>query len=219
MARSSAPSPPPHPVPLRHAQVGTRVADAQRLGGGSLLTEFDFGGDVNSISATIAVAEASAVGYIGWEHKAYVPITGANSGLYNADGSLNVDKAKVISRPFPLAIGGTITEFGTGQNTSVFSLSYTQSTNATMPSVVFIGGLWYPNGFNVTVLSVPADAVSWTTVRVAAGKAAESVNPRGWRDPTPFAYSLLTLTPRSATPGADGAQVTVLVAPTAQAAT
>jgi hypothetical protein len=202
-------------VGLARVQVGTRVSDAQRLGGGSLLTEFDFGGDVNDIAATIAVAEASSVGYIGWEHKSYVPITGANTGLYNGDGSLNTDKAKAISRPFPMAIAGAITEFGTGQNTSVFSLSYKQALAATMPSVVFLGSLWYPAGFNVTVLSVPANAVSWTTLEVPAGDVDAVPNPRGWLDPTPFAYSLLTLTPNAATPGADGALVTVLVTPAA----
>lgn len=199
------------------AQIGSRLADAARLGAGALLTEFDFGPDDPSpISDTIDTADSYAQGYIGWEHKIYVGITGANYGLYNGtDGSLVPAKAQVISRPFPMAVGGFITSYAFDSTTASFTLTYSQDGNATAPTQVYIPTqLWYNNLYNVTVLATPENTVSWVVEPHSYDGRfgpAGSINAAGWPVPTPVSYAYLWLTPVATTPGYDGAQVTVLI--------
>jgi len=201
-------------------QATTRLADATRLGAVAMLTEFDFGtSNLTYLSDMMATWDKYGQGYLGWEYKSFVPITGANSGLFTPAGALDLVKSAAMARTFPFAVAGTGAAYGFDYTTGVFSLTYTQNANASAPTEVFLStAFWYTAGApGVQLTSVPAGAATWSITYfngTTAAAAAANPAPPGVA-PTPFAWALLTVTANTSAPitTTAGAIITLVVSP------
>lgn len=177
----------------------------------------------------------------GWEYKLYDPITGADSSFWNGDGTVNATRVTMMGRTFPHAIGGRTGGYYFNQSSGAFSLQYALNASMAAGSQVHMcTGLFYPSGYNVTVSSVPAGAVTWTvdetpgvSIPIALREAADTdpqaaaavlaliysegrVSARGAPEPQPFAFGILNIMP--AGPGFDGAQISVFITAAASTA-
>lgn len=210
-------------------QIASRVKDAARLRAGALLSEFDIGVDVPDYTAVLDVADAYMQSWCGWEYKLFDPITGADSGYWTADGTVNATRARGLARTYPSAVAGTVTGYNFTAATGAFSLSYVLNASIFQGTTVFLStGLVYTGGYNVQVTSVPPNAVTWSVAEVDGARApmeadAADVAPvylnstaaaprtsgRGFVEPPPFAYATLTVLPMDTT--FTGAAITVVI--------
>lgn len=144
----------------------------------------------------MGTADKYTQGYIGWEYKSYVPITGSNTGLFTAAGDLDPMKVQAISRTFPTAVAGTAVQYAFDYLTGNFSLSYTANMNATAPTTVFMStGVWYTSGLHIVVESVPTGSVEWhVEYHNSTAPAPPRVSARGWTEPQPLDYAILIVT-------------------------
>jgi endoglycosylceramidase len=107
-------------------QVESRLNDAQRLGAGAFLTEFNFNADATNTTIPVVISsmEAHSVSWLGWEYKPFVEITGWGWGPVNPDGTRNDGLVSVLSRPYPQLVCGYILGWSYNENTTAFSLMY-----------------------------------------------------------------------------------------------
>jgi len=199
--------------------IAQRVADAQRLHAGALLTEFAMYPDgfcpdsLACMRRTLDSLDSYAHGYLGWEY----------ATLWNGS-AVHEPRAYEMARPFPLAVAGHVRGYALDRNgTGVFTLNFTAPPSAAPPgnatptaaSVLFVSlGLYFPHGVTAAVVAHPADAVFSLSMPCWAGAGAGGsfVNPPAMRcapavlPPTPgappaYAYGYVVLELTSATGG------------------
>lgn len=145
-----------------------RKKDASRLGTGMALTEFgateDIIGDLHALERVTALADKHQQSWMYWQFKYYqdiTTITPKGETLYNEDGSVNEDKLRILSRGYPFAVAGVLSEYAYEVLTGRFSMQYTllpqgasdkDSHSDARTTLVYVNkALAYPNGFQVTV--------------------------------------------------------------------
>lgn len=164
----------------------TRVGDAQRLGTGAMLTEFerprndaDMSGD--PFFATVQAAEAHLQSWAMWELKTFCKETeqslasdsqnaafgscktgyGEQDYLWDAQGQLNANTARKLSRTYAQAVAGNTTRSHFDVASARYVLTYDLDTHCALPTVIYANAaLQYPDGLEVSVL--PPGAVDWT---------------------------------------------------------
>jgi hypothetical protein len=155
--------------------------------------EMKYGRLFAALSEMMSICDKYSQSYIGWEHKSYVPITGANDGLYTSAGSIDLVKSQAIARTFPLAVAGYGPQYSFDATSGAFSLTYELNPNATAPTTVFMStGLWYTNGYNISVSSEPGKLVTWSVEKHESAPS-NTVSSRGYPIPTPFEYAWLNI--------------------------
>lgn len=82
-------------------------------------------GSWSEMVETLELADEHAQSWMAWEYKPYQPITGANYGLFQPDGSLHPLVQQFFWRTFPVAVAGTIQRFRFDPYSSNFTLTYT----------------------------------------------------------------------------------------------
>eukprot|EP01038_Epipyxis_sp_PR26KG_P014384 gene14384-19301_t len=141
-----------------------RRGDADRIGGGMIMTEFgaaeDIKGDMYALENTAKLMDKFMQSWMYWQYKYYQDITTCTpqgESLFEADGSVCEDKIKVLSRTYPQAVAGKIVNYSFDRVSSLFHMDY-YATTSTGPSstsqtseIYFNRDLYYPHGVRVTV--------------------------------------------------------------------
>nr|CAG8558943.1 2139_t:CDS:2 [Entrophospora candida] len=141
-----------------------RVREAKKVGGATMMTEFeaayDKGKNLESISTTIKAAESNLQSWIGWQYKDFFPLTRMLNGeglVDSVTGKIITDTAVVFSQTYPEAVAGKIISSG---NDDGFSLTYNIDTSIEQPTIIRIQETYhYPNGFSVEI--VPEGLLEW----------------------------------------------------------
>lgn len=165
----------------------TRLQDAQRLGTGSMLTEFERPRNnqdpEDPYYATVAAADQHLQSWAMWELKTFCKETnqslasdsqnaafgscktgyGEENYLWDSNGVLNTNTTTKLSRTFAHAVAGNTTHMSFDPATAQFRLTYHIDTSCAMPTVVYLNeDLQYPSGFVVKAL--PERVVRWNAV-------------------------------------------------------
>jgi endoglycosylceramidase len=147
----------------------TRMHEVKRLKVGGFLTEFDASGFSDSDTArrffeVLDLADRYLQSWMGWEFKAFAPMTGWTYGYYYQNGSLKEPLVRALARTYAQAVAGSIQSMAFNNETCVFALVYNIKTSCTLPTVIYINQQWnYPNGFTVSIS--PSSAASWKLVQ------------------------------------------------------
>ena len=73
--------------------------------------------------------------------------TGCGQGPIFANGSINVEELRVISRTYAQAVAGDIVSMSFNSTTSDFTLIFSPSKSTTLPTEIYLNeALFYPNG-------------------------------------------------------------------------
>lgn len=157
-----------------------RLKDADRLGGGLVMTEFgasrDIRGDLYALNYLAEKMDAHHQSWMYWQFKYYNDITTCTpegEALYTNDGVPCEHKLRVLSRTYPMAVAGALGEykFHTGQSaeltapSGMFTMDYepwagatSNATTATSlcpvsrtTSVYYNEELYYPKGVQVDI--------------------------------------------------------------------
>lgn len=73
-----------------------------------------------------------------WQYKSYVPITGEGHGVYNANGTLNVERLSFFSRTYPHAVAGQLVSYSYGNTTRQFDMTYLVRQAVTKPTDIYL---------------------------------------------------------------------------------
>lgn len=162
-----------------------RIHDAQRLGTGAMLTEFERprnDADMTSdpFFATVAAADQHLQSWAMWELKTFCKETneslasdsqnaafgscktgyGEQNYLWDAAGVINPNTATKLARTYATAVAGNTTHMHFDPTSARFVLSYAIDTRCPLPTTVFAHeALQYPGGYQVSVL--PERVVQW----------------------------------------------------------
>jgi endoglycosylceramidase len=146
----------------------TFMSDIKRLQCGSFLTEFGAEDNVTTSLSNIGylteLAESHLQSWAYWQYKYYDDLTTSGKGeaFYNADGELETDKVRALSRTYAYAIAGVPTSTSFDSASSRFTLTYTLNTAISAPTEIYLNEAWYyANGYAVVI--TPSTAVSWSS--------------------------------------------------------
>jgi endoglycosylceramidase len=145
-----------------------RRKDADRIGGGMMMTEFgatrDIQSDLYALQRNCRLMDEYRQSWIYWQFKYYQDITTCTpigESLYNADSSVNEDKIRVLSRSYPQAVAGSEISYEFNPITALFKLSFlplatlptaVTASSAQITTAVYINREYnYPHGAIVTV--------------------------------------------------------------------
>jgi len=82
-------------------------------------------GSWSELVETLQLADEHAQSWMAWEYKPFQPITGANYGLFQPDGSLHPLVVQFFWRTYPVAVAGTVQQYRFDPYSSNFSMTYT----------------------------------------------------------------------------------------------
>jgi endoglycosylceramidase len=128
------------------------MTTTQQPGGPAwFMTEFGATSSVPLLDQVTSFADGLNLGWIYWAWKYYDDPTGSSDeALVQADGTL-APTAAVLARPYPQAVAGTpISNWFELQNQD-FQLVYTPAAAVKAPTVVFVPGDQYPQGYCATI--------------------------------------------------------------------
>lgn len=148
-----------------------RQKDVDRIGGGMIMTEFgaseDIKGDLYALEKNCAQADKHMQSWMYWQFKYYEDLTTCTpvgESLYNEDGSVCIDKVKVLSRTYPTAIAGSPISYHFNPVTSKFTLELIPLSevsknprnkgDAATTSLYYNKELYYSHGVNVNINGV-----------------------------------------------------------------
>lgn len=155
-------------------RLGTRDADAKRLGVPLMISEFGAclteGPCKQEIDQVGQVADEYLVGWAYWQFKYYADLTTSagtgSEGFYNGDGSLQEYKVKALARSYMMRTQGTPTKQSFDVDTSDFAVELTLDTAVTAPSIAYLSSdYYYENGLSYTFTTadgteLPSSAVT-----------------------------------------------------------
>ena len=136
-------------------KLGTRSADAKRLGIPLFITEFGAcftdGPCQQEINQLADVADEHLIGWAYWQFKYYEDLTtsaGTHSeGVYNSDGTLQTFKVKALARSYMQRTQGTPIRQKFDVDTGSFDFAFTYDSTVTSPSIgYFSKEYYYENG-------------------------------------------------------------------------
>eukprot|EP01104_Vermistella_antarctica_P004518 TRINITY_DN14960_c0_g1_i1.p1 TRINITY_DN14960_c0_g1~~TRINITY_DN14960_c0_g1_i1.p1 ORF type:complete len:561 (-),score=78.10 TRINITY_DN14960_c0_g1_i1:15-1577(-) len=151
-------------------QWDTDMKDLKRLGMGGFMTEF--GATLNAtngdkmVDFLLNTADTRLQSWTYWQFKGFHDLTTQSApymeSFYEADGSLQLSKVKVLSRTYAQATAGVPSSMSFDSETGVFNFTYLINTTIAEPTIIYLNEEWYyPNGYSVTVL--PSNAVNVTS--------------------------------------------------------
>jgi endoglycosylceramidase len=134
-------------------------AQADRMNGVELLTEFGATDQVDVLEQVMTLSEQRLVGWQYWAYKNWrdpttESQTSGSQSLFLRDDDLStvkLDKLRALSRTYPQATAGIPQALSFDPATGAFSYRYTPRL-ASAPTEIFVPlALHYPNGYTVTV--------------------------------------------------------------------
>jgi len=152
-----------------------RIKDAQRLGTGVMLTEFEGKNFINSKATfddVAAEADQHLLSWALWEFKDfcihnetdpyYVNVTqwdlfgscktGYGGILWNDNGTVNMTTARHYARTYPHAVAGETQSISFDPAKVVFTLTFLANPNITQPTLIYVSeNIFYSNGYNVVI--------------------------------------------------------------------
>ncbi|XXQ34777.1 Glycoside hydrolase family 5 domain-containing protein [Plasmodiophora brassicae] len=151
-------------------KISTRVKDSRRLSSGLMLTEFGACMDPvlcpQEITRVTSHADDMQLSWIYWQYKYSDDVTtqsGDGEGLFNADGSIQMEKLRALSRTYAPAVQGRIHSMAFDATAAAFHLEFTLDPSVAADTEIYFNeDLHYPNGYRVVL--APPDAVSWSYV-------------------------------------------------------
>jgi len=129
-------------------QFTARMKDIKRLKTGGMLTEFAIC-DIGESIQVFEIADRYLQSWIGWSYKPFGDITGDCGGIYNADGSKNMERVRSLSRTYPQAVAGRTKNYSFDNNSSIFELEYEICESCGETEIYFNQDLRYTTGFNL----------------------------------------------------------------------
>ena len=133
------------------------AGQAERMGAGSLLTEFGAGDDLEDLARITGFADDHLVGWMYWAYKLWDDPTGSqDEGLFHDDAnrhSVKRGKLELLVHPYPQAIAGTPTAMDWDATSKVLRFTYTPDrrtglTDVFIPKITYRGGY---QGYRVEV--------------------------------------------------------------------
>lgn len=133
-------------------------ADFKRLGAGGFLTEFgamlQSPNETAALEYLLALADSNLMSTSYWQYKSFHDVTTSSEpedeSFYFADGTLQQQKVKTLSRTYAYAIAGIPTAMSFNPSTALFQLSYRVNSQVSAPTEIYLNQAWYyPNGFSV----------------------------------------------------------------------
>jgi hypothetical protein len=197
------------------AQVATRAADATRLRGAGVLSEFDV--DLASpvvapysnldLRGTLDAAEAVGHSWMGW----------AATSLWLGNHTLHIPSLREVARPYARAVAGSNASArfvvhnqgsGAGSLTLAWTLGSSSGGGEGGVTEVYVStGLWW-DVTTLTVAASPPGLVQWEWVQVPGTVCLPASNVTSLLS-TEFAHALLRVRPTAS--AAAGARVTLVV--------
>jgi len=149
---------------------GVMTKDAEKLSVGGMLTEFGAMSNatkgIKNIEFITNMAEQKFQSWSYWQFKFYEDLTtqGTGESFYSADGELQTNKVKALSRTFAPAIAGTPTLNSFIPSTSNFELRFIPNLSILeSPTEIYLNeAYYYPNGWEWSVMPHNAFAVNTT---------------------------------------------------------
>jgi len=165
-----------------------RVKDAQKLGTGLMLTEFDGGNFVSdkaSFDDICAEADKYLLSWSLWEYKPfcihnesdpyYANVsqwdlfgackTGYGGPVWNANGTVNEVVAQHYARTYAFAVAGETVSMSFDPTKAVFTLVFNANLQITEPTLIYLSeDIFYPNGYNVDLQGAANWGVQYTNV-------------------------------------------------------
>lgn len=136
----------------------TFMSDFKRLGCGGFMTEFgamaNSTNSIDNIGYLTELAESNLQSWTYWQYKYYddLTTTGHGEAFYDADGTLEEEKVRALSRTYAYAIAGLPASSAFDPTTSTFKFSFIINTNITSPTEIYLNQAWYyPNGYKVAI--------------------------------------------------------------------
>ncbi|HVU74002.1 MAG TPA: cellulase family glycosylhydrolase [Mycobacteriales bacterium] len=172
------------------------------LGGGSLLSEFGAGDDLEDLTRLTNLADSHLVGWMYWAYKHWDdPTGGTNEGLFKDDANpatIKSAKLDVLAHTYPQAVAGTPTALRWEADIKTMTLTYTPRRSTGLTDV-FIPPGEYANGYKTVVTNghvvsdraatgggrhvlVDADGTATVTVVVKPGAGATVASGNGTLD-------------------------------------
>lgn len=155
-----------------------RIKDAERLGGGLVMTEFGASKDVTydlyGLNYLAEKMDKYSQSWMYWQYKYYSDITTCTpegEALYLTNGTVCEDKLRILSRTYPMAIAGNVLSYGFHVGSGMFDMSYQpwvtgtpSATDSLCPysrttTVYYNQKLHYEYGINVNVTITNLDGV------------------------------------------------------------
>lgn len=139
-----------------------RVKDAARLGVPMMMTEFGASEDVKSDLAVLEAVAKQADKYqqswMYWQFKYFQDLTTCTpqgESLYQDDGTVCMDKLKILSRTYPQAVAGAIRSYTFNVATGTFDLSFNPTSRSAgdITEIYVNHDLTYPHGMRVVLSS------------------------------------------------------------------
>ncbi|RUP51514.1 glycoside hydrolase superfamily [Jimgerdemannia flammicorona] len=151
--------------------MAARKFDANRLGSGYMLTEFQFWwtGNLHDIAGYLKViqqADEYQQSIIGWKYKKYGTANLGDFGsLYDNQGIYHKEYEKLLGRTFASAVQGVPNKIHFDDATAIFTLQYTADSLIQAPTEIRIApAVFYPQGYSVDVS--PAGAAQYYAASV-----------------------------------------------------
>lgn len=127
----------------------------QETGYAAFMTEFgavDNGTEsIKKIAYLIDLADKHIQSWSYWQMKYFGDITTSNAleSFYDANGHLETNKVKMLTRTFPHVVAGNITTTYFDRSTGDYTLTFSPAGDGI--SVVHVSSLWYPNNLSIQV--------------------------------------------------------------------
>ena len=123
-----------------------------------LIHSSDHGGILyNETLDSMQILDEFKMSWLGWEYKTYIRKTGWNEGLFEEEtGKIRPKLARLYSRPYAMAVAGTIVDMKYDDHSHVFILKWIIAANSSsdVVSEIFLSRKWhYPTGYRVSFSS------------------------------------------------------------------
>ncbi|KAL5482104.1 hypothetical protein EMCRGX_G022389 [Ephydatia muelleri] len=151
--------------------MGIRMGDLQRLQLAGFMTEWGaydttqpYSNAYEDALELTGLADLHLQPWTYWQYKGYGDITtqsDTGEGLWFNNGTLDVDKLKLLSRTYAQAVAGRYVSQSFNAANGDFVLTFEANVTISSPTVIFLNEqLYYPNGYSVMI--VPSNAASYT---------------------------------------------------------
>lgn len=116
-----------------------RNKDSQTLGVPIIMTEFgaveDNVGDLINLETVARLADKHQQSWMYWQYKSYediTTITPKGETLFNDDGTVCIDKLRILSRTYPQRVAGILDSFEFNVKTAIFNMKYQLRSDTTI---------------------------------------------------------------------------------------
>jgi len=147
-----------------------REKNIKAIGGGYFLTEFGAVSQspqgVDEVSWVVSEAEKRLYSWAYWQFKYYGDFTtasrpGTQESFYDADGNLQFEKVKKLSRTYAQATCGNLISSVFNDTSAHYKLVYKSGDCKQQPTEIYLNEQWYyPKGFSASVIPSTAATVN-----------------------------------------------------------